>query len=153
MCRFTAALAVAVLLVACGPRDDAAPETAEPADEPVATAAPSIAGLAGTWDMVATLEGTPDPVPSTLHGTADSDRWTMDLEGRPGIPLHVSIVGDSLVAQSEAYESVLRPGVMVTTRTASVLQDGMLVGNLVATYRTDAGEQVVRGTTRATRVR
>jgi hypothetical protein len=149
MRRFTAALAVVSLLVACGPRDDAAPE---PVDQPAATAAPSLASFAGTWEQMATLEGTPDPVPSTLHAT-DSDRWTMDLEGRPGIPLHVSIVGDSLVSQTEEYESVLRPGVMVTVRTASVLQDGMLVGNLVATYRTEAGEQAVRGTTRATRVR
>jgi hypothetical protein len=149
MRRFTAALAVVSLLVACGPRDDAAPESA---GQPAETAAPSIAGLAGTWEQTATLEGTPDPVPSTLHA-ADSNRWSMDLEGRPGIPLHVSIVGDSVISQSEEYESVLRPGVMVTVRTASVLQDGMLVGNLVATYRTEGGEQVVHGTTRATRIR
>jgi hypothetical protein len=63
----------------------------------------------------------------------------------------ISIVGDSLVGQSAEYESILRPGVMVTVRTASVMSNGMLNGNLVATYKTPTGEQVVRGTMTGTR--
>jgi hypothetical protein len=37
-------------------------------------------------------------------------------------------------------------------RTASVLQGGEIVGNVLATYRTPAGEEQVRGTLRGTRV-
>ena len=76
----------------------------------------------------------------------------MDLEGRPGLPMTVSIVGDSLIAETGEYESVLRESVMVSVRTASVLQNGVLTGTLVATYRTTDGDEVVGGTLRATRV-
>ncbi len=75
----------------------------------------------------------------------------MDLEGRDGIPMTVLIMGDSLIAETDEYESILREGVMVTVRTASVLQDGVLVGRLVATYQTPDGAEVVSGTMRATR--
>jgi hypothetical protein len=70
----------------------------------------------------------------------------MSLEGRDNIPLEVSIVGDSLISQSAEYESVLRPGVMVTVRTASALHGDMLMGNMIATYRTPQGEERVPGT-------
>lgn len=114
-------------------------------------AAPTLADFAGTWNVKSVLEGTPDTVPSTLSGTADAASWTMSLEGRPNIPLTVSIVGDSLVSQTAEYESILRKGVMVTVRTASVMSNGTLAGSLVATYKTPTGEQVVRGTTTGTK--
>lgn len=85
-----------------------------------------------------------------MTGTADGT-WTMSLEGRPNIAVTASVSGDSLVGQSAEYESVLRPGVMVSVRTASVLSNGMLVGNLVATYKTPTGDQVVRGTMTASK--
>lgn len=137
---------IATLLTACGPAEQAAPGGDEPE-----TAGPTLADFAGTWDNQTMVEGVADPVPSTLHGSADASGWTMDLEGRPGLPLTVSMNGDSLIAESGQYESILREGVMVTIRTASVLQDGALVGNMVARYETPDGEEVVRGTMRATR--
>lgn len=138
--RAIALLLTAAVLTACAAKEEEAPAPAPPA-------APTIADFAGTWNVKSVLEGTPDTVPSTLTGTADAASWTMSLEGRPSVPVTVSIVGDSLVSQSAEYESVLRKGVMVMVRTASVLSNGALVGNLVATYKTPSGEQVVRGTT------
>jgi hypothetical protein len=138
--RFTVALLALSVVAACAPKDEA------PADSVAAApAAPTMADFAGTWNVSSVLEGQPDTVKSTLTGTADGT-WSMTLEGRPNIPLTVSMSGDSLVAQSAEYESILRKGVMVTVRTASVLKDGMMVGNLVATYKTPQGEQVVNGT-------
>jgi hypothetical protein len=98
------------------------------------------------------LEGQTAPVISTTTGTAAGTDWTMSLEGRPNVPVQPSVIGDSLIIVSSEYESVLRPGVMVTVRTASVLQNGALLGNLVATYRTAEGEQVVTGTITGTRM-
>jgi hypothetical protein len=135
-------LAALALLAACG-GSDAPPPEAAPAPAPPAL---TLADFAGTWENSATLTGVADPVASTITGTADPATWTMSLEGRPNIPMTVAVVGDSLIATSAEYESVLRTGVMVTTRTASVLQDGMLIGNLVATYKTPAGEEQVSGT-------
>ena len=136
-----------ILLAACGSTDDEQP-AAEPGAEAVAepVASKSIADFAGSWESTARLEGVNEPVPSTMTGSASGDDWTMSLEGRDNIPLEVSMVGDSLIAQSAEYESVLRPGVMVTVRTASVLHGDMLMGNIVATYRTPQGEERVLGT-------
>jgi hypothetical protein len=86
-----------------------------------------------------------------MVGTSDPATWTLSLEGRPAIKLNVSIVGDSLVSESEEYESVLRKGVKVTVRSAAVMKDGKMVGNVVATYKTATGTEVVPGTVEGTR--
>jgi hypothetical protein len=79
--------------------------------------------------------------------TADGAGSVLSLEGRPNIPLTVSMSGDSVITQSAEYESVLRAGTMVTVRTAAVRgADGSLNGNMAATYKTAEGEQVVNGT-------
>jgi hypothetical protein len=143
--RFSAVLLACSVVVACAPAEEM------PADSTAAaTAAPTMADFAGTWNVASVLEGTPDTVRSTLTGTADGT-WSMSLEGRPNIPVTASMSGDSLIGQSAEYESILRPGVMVTVRTASVMMNGMLHGNLVATYKTPTGEQVVNGTMTGTR--
>ncbi|MDA1082693.1 MAG: hypothetical protein O2973_13675 [Gemmatimonadetes bacterium] len=113
---------------------------------PAPPAGPTLADFAGTWDNTSTLTGVADPLKSTMTLTADGVGSTLTLEGRDPIALQVSVVGDSLISQSAEYESILRSGVMVSTRTAGVLADGMLTGNMVATYKTPAGEELVTGT-------
>lgn len=143
MRSITLLLAVA-MTAACAPaKEEAAP--------PAPPAGPTLADFAGTWNTTTTLTGVADPVASVMTGGADGSGWTMTLEGRPPIPVQVSVVGDSLISQSAEYESVLRAGVMVSVRTASVLSDGMLMGNMVATYKTAGGTEVVTGTMHATR--
>ena len=146
--RIAPSLLVLATITACGGTKEA------PADTTAAMAAPAmptLATFAGTWQLSATLAGVEKPVLSTLTSSPDGATWTISLEGRPNVPMTASIVGDSLVAVSAEYESVLRKGVMVTTRTASVLVDGALTGNLVATYKTPKGEEVVVGTVTGTR--
>ena len=144
--RLAPAVLVAALLAGCAPAEEPAVEP------PPAPPAPTVADFAGTWQNTAILTGVANPVPSTFTGTAAGNDWTMSLEGRPGIPLTVSMSGDSLIVVSAEYESILRPGVMVTTRTAAVMQNGQLVGNMTATYKTGAGvEEVVTGTITGTR--
>jgi len=143
--RFLATLLIVAVCGACAPADQPAEEQA---DQPTG---PTLADFAGTWQSTATLEGVEEPVPTTMSGSADGSDWTMTLEGRPDIPVQVTVVGDSLIAETDEYESVLREGVMVQVRTASVLQDGTLMGNLVATYKTAEGDEVVTGTLQGTR--
>lgn len=149
--RTTQAILVLAALAACGGAKDAPADTSAMATTPAMAAAPTLASFAGTWNMTSTLVGTEKPVTSTLVGSPDGATWTMSLEGRPNVAVQSSIVGDSLIGQTAEYESVLRKGVMVTVRTASVLKDGMLMGNMVATYKTPKGEEVVTGTTSGTR--
>ncbi len=142
--RFVPAMLVVALFAACGPAD----ESAEPAEM---ASGPTLADFAGTWETTAMIEGTEEPVQTNMSGSADGSDWVLRLEGRPDIPMRVSIVGDSLIGETTQYESILREGVMVTIRMASVLSDGALVGNLVATYQMPDGEEIVYGTTRGTR--
>ena len=134
--RSIPALLVVALFTACGPAD-------EPAEQ---ASGPTLADFAGAWQNTVMVEGTEEPIMSTMGGSADGSDWKMTLEGRPDIPVQVSMMGDSLIAVTAEYESVLRAGVMVTVRTASVLSDGMLMGNMVATYRMPDGQEQVMGT-------
>lgn len=145
MKRLFAVLLGVTLATACAPKEEA-PET------PPMAAGPTLADFAGTWQMATVLEGTPDTVKSTMTGTADPASWTLTLEGRPNIPVAVSVMGDSLVGETAEYESILRKGVMVTVRTASVMSGSMLHGNVTATYKTPEGSQVVKGTSMGTRM-
>ena len=145
--RLTAALVVCTLVAACAPKEEVAVDSPAAAAAP---AAPTVADFAGTWQIASVLEGTPDTVRSTLTGNPDGT-FMMTLEGRPNIPVTASMSGDSLISQSAEYESILRKGVMVTVRTAAVMSNGMLVGNLEATYKAPTGTQVVKGTLTGTR--
>ena len=62
----------------------------------------------------------------------------------------MAIDGDSIVGESGPFHSIIRDGVMVTTRTVLRLQGDMLVGTLDATYDTDPVE-IVTGTFEGTR--
>jgi hypothetical protein len=151
--RTAQVMLVLFALTACGGTKEAAKDTtaAAPAPAPAMAAGPKITDFAGTWQMQSTLAGTPKPVPSTLVGSADGATWTVSLEGRPNIAVTASMVGDSLISQTAEYESVLRKGVMVSVRTASVLKDGAITGNVVATYKTPKGEEKVMGTVTGTK--
>lgn len=139
--RFIPTLLATALFAACGG-----------ADQPAPPAGPSLADFAGAWQATSMLEGVENPVPSTMSLSADGSGASLSLEGRPNIPLTLAMVGDSLIAESGEYESILRAGVMVSIRFASVLSDGMMMGNMVATYRTPDGMEQVTGTTRGTRI-
>lgn len=141
--RTTASVLSLVLLAACAPKEEAPPA------ETAAAPAVSIADFAGTWNTTTTLPGF-DPVQSQLIANADGT-GSLILTGRDPIPTTLSIMGDSLISVSAEYESVLRPGVMVTTRTAAVRNGDTLNGVLTATYRTASGEEVVTGTLQSTR--
>jgi len=143
--RFVPTVLALALVAACTPAEEPAMEA-----EAAMPAAPTLADFAGTWNNSAVLTGVADPVPSTMTGTAEGV-WTMSLEGRDMIPMTVSVVGDSLIAETAEYESILRPGVMVTVRTASVLHDGMMMGNMIATYKMDGVTETVNGTITGTR--
>lgn len=142
--RTVPAVLVVCLAAACAPKEEA---KAPPATPP----GPTLATFAGTWQNKSVVEGSKDTVPSTMTSSPDGVTWTLSMQGRPNIPVTVSIAGDSLIGQTAEFESVLRKGVMVTVRTASVLKDGMLTGTLVATYKTAKGTEVAKGTMVGTR--
>ncbi|HJS47518.1 MAG TPA: hypothetical protein VJ773_06000 [Gemmatimonadales bacterium] len=141
-----AAVLTSLLLLACG-RAERQAEAPPPPPPP-----PTLADFAGTWESVSRLEGVPDTVVSQFSGPAAETGWMLMLPGREPIPMRAWIQGDSLVAVSEKYPSILRKGVMVQVRTAGVLQGDGIVGNLLATYDSTGGQALVKGTFAATRI-
>ncbi|HEX9730220.1 MAG TPA: hypothetical protein VGA37_17130 [Gemmatimonadales bacterium] len=135
-------LCVAAIAVGCAPAEE------QPAQNPPAAAATvSLTDLAGAWTVTATA-GSSDSVLITyeLNATATAEGWTSTLPGGEPIPVRVVLVdGDSVVAEAGPFESALRPGVMVTTRTVARLQGDMLTGTVVAHYGTDGADSVLTG--------
>ncbi|MDQ3948765.1 MAG: hypothetical protein M3282_00325, partial [Gemmatimonadota bacterium] len=109
--------------------------------------------VAGRWTVRAVPEtGDTTAVVSQLNASADTAGWTMTLPNRPPVATRVVLVsGDSIVTENGPYESVLRKGVQVRTRSVMRLRDGKLVGNTVARYTTTGPDSVLRLRTEATR--
>jgi hypothetical protein len=143
MKRF-AALCCAALLVGCAPADEQAS---------METATISLADVAGVWSMEALPEtGDSAFVTYELVVTDDTEGWTVTFPDREPIPVRVvAVEGDSIVVDLGPFESALREGVMVSTRSVVRLQDGNLAGTFVARYETTEADSVLRGRQRGTR--
>jgi hypothetical protein len=140
--RYFAFCCCAIVLVGCTKPDQQAAKdttaTASPAPEPAAQAAEiSLADVAGKWAMTTRAENSDSVlVRYELVATGDTTGWTINFPKRKPVPTHVTVNGDSLVLEAGPFESVLRKGVQVRTRSVARLQDGKLVGTTVARYAT-----------------
>jgi hypothetical protein len=148
----------AIALVGCARSDDAAASdtAAGTVTAGTATAAPqpiSLGDVAGRWTVRAVPEtGDTTAVISQLNASADTSGWTMTLPNRPPTATRVvAVAGDSIVTENGPYESVLRKGVQVRTRSVMRLRDGKLVGYTVAHYSTGNADSILRLRTEATR--
>ena len=128
-----------------------------PADAPgatmtaPATAALSAAAVAGDWNMTATAAGTGSTVTFVFNASGDPSTWTFTFPGRPPVPVSVSFDGDSMMTSAGPYESVLRPGVQVTTNSVMRLQGGKVIGATTARYAGAGADSVVQLTSEGTR--
>ena len=132
-------LVLAVLFVGCAKSE---PPASESTSTETAAATLSLADLAGTWDGTATAAGS-DTVLTNIELTATEDPagWSMTVTNakNPAMtkqvsPTSVVAAGDSVVVEAGPFESVLREGQQVSTHTVYHLQDGNLIGTIVATY-------------------
>ena len=155
MRRF-AFLSFGALVVGCAKSEQgAATDTVSAAGATMTAPAPlSLADVAGKWNM----RGMPETSDSTiaafeLNATGDTAGWTMTFPNRKPIPVRVvAVAGDSVVTEAGPYESVLRKGVQVTTRSVTRLQGGKLIGATVARYKTSRPDSVLRVRTEGTRI-
>ena len=138
----------AMTLVACGRGDGDVG-----ADSPAAAATSlTFADFAGRWS-IQLLGDMSDSVLATyeMNATADGSSWTLTPAGREPIPVRAAVAGDSLELDAGPYKNAT-PAVDVTTHAVSRLEGGMLVGTFVSQYALAAGDSVVRGRVRGTRV-
>ena len=143
MRRFSALL-IAAGLIACG--GDAYDDVDGMA------AGIALADVAGTWNLTGTLATEEATVIEYSVVATDSETgWLLNLPDRDPIEIRIiAIDGDSIVGESGPFPSILREGVMVTTRTVLRLHGEALAGTLDATYDTDP-VQTVPGTFEGTR--
>ena len=149
MKRMTALLCAAAL-IGCAGGDDVDEQQAE--DSAAAAMAPapaptlSLADVAGTWTINAMNE-TGDSVLTTytLNAAAEPTGWTISIPNRDPIPVRVTVDADSIIFDTDPYESPVRSGVQVTTQGAGRLVDGKLQGAYTARYQVTTPDSVVRG--------
>jgi hypothetical protein len=149
------AICFAVLAAACTRSDKTVTDSSAGAvDTTRAHPASTIAlgDVAGTWHNVARPAEGKDTTstPTILNAKADTTGWTMVI-GKSTVPLHVQVMGDSIVATSDVYPSVRRKGVMVRTVSSYRLQNGKLVGTTVAHYQVKTADSVLVLHSEATR--
>jgi hypothetical protein len=144
MRRLTLALGLALL--------GCAKSEAPPADTAAVAGSLSLADLAGTWSMQNVVDDSARTViPYEIMATAEAQGWMLHLANRPPMPLAVTVDGDSLITEAGPFESVLRPGVQVRTRSVVRLQDGKLAGRFVARYEGAGADSVATGTVEGSR--
>ncbi len=119
-----------------------------------AAAGIKLADVAGTWTIrstVKTAAGKDTVVTSELIATADGKGWLTKLGGRDPIPTRiVAMGGDSIVTEAGPFQSVVRPGQMVTTHVTSHFKGDTSTGTIEARY---ANGDVVKGTINGTRTK
>ena len=151
--RYLSLLCCAALLGGCAERqEDASAEMEGEAGAMAETA--SLADFAGTWNIRALNEmGDSVLVEYQMMATDGMDGWMVMFPDREPLPARVvAFEGDSLVTEVGPYESLFRPGVMVTTRSVGRLEGGAMVGSFVATYDTEEADSILRGQSQGTRV-
>jgi len=154
MRAFTLCCCVALLAGCAKPDQQAAQDSTAAAPGAMAAPTPiSLADVAGTW-TVSSMGATSDSVILTYQLTAAEDPagWTFTFPGRDPIALRsVMADGDSIVAEAGPFESGMRKGVQVSTRTVMRLQDGALMGMTVAHYAAAGADSVMTFRSRGVR--
>jgi hypothetical protein len=136
----------AIALIGCNkPKEEPAVESTTAAPETPAAPAPiALTDIAGKWTVRTMAEsGDSTLVTYELVASSDTSGWSLNFPKRKPVPMRVVAVdGDSIVTEAGPFESVLRKGVKVTTRSVNRLQDGKLVGTTVAHYATSGADSV-----------
>lgn len=144
-------LPVVAVLALLGCAEEATEEaTEEVADTTAMVEGISLANLAGTWNMRTTPMDS-DTTQIEYQLIIDESGWTMHLPDRDPVSASVVIEGDSVMAVSDPFESVLRPGTTVTTHTVYRMEGDRLVGVITARYESTGADSVGQLRTEGTR--
>lgn len=140
-----------VLTAGCTSGDDTPGDSALTAAAEAVSPAPaaptiSLSRLAGKWNLRAVPESGTDTTPTNavLTATSDTAGWTMTIGTAAPVRLRVRVVGDTIMTESDEYESTRRRGVKVTTRGTMRLVGDSLVGTTIARYGTPGPDSVMR---------
>ena len=149
--RVALAAVAALTVAACAkkeqpPAADTAAAAAAPAPAPAPAPAVTLADFAGRWNVVTRPESGPDTsaTKAVLVATPDTSGWVMELPSKVKVKNHVTFSGDSVVVKSEPYASMRRKGKQVWTESVYRLENGKLVGPMIAHYAKSGADSVLR---------
>lgn len=125
--------------------------TDETADTTAMAEGISLADLTGTWNMETTNTDPADTFVNRYQIVIDEAGWTMNFPDRDPVPVTFVIDGDSVIADAGPFESVRRPGTMVSTHTVFHMEGDRLVGATTAHYQTADADSVATLNTAGTR--
>jgi hypothetical protein len=138
----------AAILAACGKKDaPPAADTTQARNPGQTPASPmSAEAVAGNWQVqVMGMDTDSVLVTYDMSLSADTAAWTITLPNREPMKLRImSMGGDSAVVENGPYESVLRPGVQVSTSTILRLRGDRLMGRTAAHYAIGGTDSVVQ---------
>lgn len=150
MCIWKLAFAAVLVLSACEQATEEATE--EPTSDTTAAAEGiALSELAGTWNMTTTSTDPADTTVNEYQIVIDESSWTLHFPDRDPVQSTVSVEGDRIIVDSDPFESVRRPGTMVTTHTIFRLEGDRLVGDVTAHWQTTDPDSVGQLRTEGTR--
>lgn len=141
------ALAGCVVLVAGCTTKEAPPAADTTAVMPAPTSAPaapaSLASVAGVWNVNVKPEGQDTVVATYVLNTTDSTAWSFAFPNGKPIAMRVtSVRGDTLLTETDWFDSSVRKGLKARSSSTAWLQDGKLVGRTVVSYQTSGADTV-----------
>jgi hypothetical protein len=155
--RFTVLAGCAVLLIGCTKKDEApAVDTtaAAPAPAPAPAAPMSLASMSGKWHVDVKLASKDTVVTSYVLDATDTTKWSLrfDKGGTGDVPLKMTgRAGDTVMTTTDWFDSNVRKGMKVMTDSKTWMQDGKLMGTVVAHYKTTKPDSVLNLVTEGTK--
>jgi hypothetical protein len=142
--RFIALLGCAALVAGCTTKETPPADTTAAAPAPAAPAPTiSLASIAGIWNVTVKPEGKDTVVTTYVLNTTDTTDWHFQFpKGKPIAMKITSMRGDTLVSETDWFDSSVRPGMKTKTNSLTWLQDGKLVGRTTAHYQTTGPDTV-----------
>ena len=144
--RFTALLGCVVLVAACSTKDSA------PAADSVAdttAAAPStlpgrsLGSIAAIWNVSVKPEGKDSVATTYILNTTDTSAWLFAFPGgKPNKMRVTEIRGDTLMTETDWFESNVRKGLMARSTSVTWIQDGKMIGKTTVHYKTTGPDTV-----------
>lgn len=141
--RIAALLGCAVLTAACTAKESAPPVDTTAAAVPAGPPPVALAHLAGIWNVTARPEGKDSVATTYILNNTDTTDWTFQFP--TGKPIHqrvTAIHGDTVLLETDWFDSDVRKGLKVRTNSAVMEVDGKLIGRTTAHYQTTGPDTV-----------
>jgi hypothetical protein len=103
----------------------------------------SLASVAGMWNVTVKPEGKDTVVTTYVLDATDTTAWKFTFPNGKPIAMKVTgMEGDTIVAETDWFDSAVRKGLKTRTNSRTWMQDGVMTGKVVAHYKTTGPDTV-----------